>query len=99
MRIATVPVGYGDGYPRALSNKGKVLIHGKFANIIGRVCMDQFMVDVTDIPEAKQGHKVTLIGKDQNNVITGKGALPITLTALIIKFCCGINRQGSACLL
>ena len=49
-RVATIPVGYGDGYPRALSSKGRVLIHGKSAPILGRVCMDQFMVDVTDIP-------------------------------------------------
>lgn len=63
-RIATVPVGYGDGYPRSLSNKGRVLIRGRRAPILGRVCMDQFMVDVTAIPEAKEGDEVTLIGKD-----------------------------------
>lgn len=63
-KIATVPVGYGDGYPRSLSNKGYVLIHGKKAGIIGRVCMDQFMVDVTDIEDVKYGDKVTLIGSD-----------------------------------
>ena len=51
-RIATIPVGYADGYPRSLSNKGYLLINGKKAPIIGRVCMDQFMVDVSDIPEA-----------------------------------------------
>ena len=53
MRVATIPVGYGDGYPRSLSNKGEVLIHGKRAKILGRVCMDQFMADVTDIPETR----------------------------------------------
>ena len=63
-RVATLPVGYGDGYPRALSNKGYVLIHGKKAPILGRVCMDQFMVDVTDIPLAQEGDEVTLIGRD-----------------------------------
>lgn len=63
-RVATIPVGYGDGYPRSLSNKGYVLIHGKKAPILGRVCMDQFMVDVTDIPEAKEDDKVTLLGCD-----------------------------------
>ncbi len=68
-RIATVPVGYGDGYPRSLSNQGHVLIHGKKAPICGRVCMDQFMVDVTDIPDVKQGDEVTLIGQDQDEVI------------------------------
>ena len=69
-RIATVPVGYGDGYPRSLSNKGYVLIRGKRAPICGRVCMDQFMVDVTDIPEAKPGDEVTLIGTDGTDQIT-----------------------------
>jgi len=69
-RIATIPVGYGDGYPRALSNKGYVLINGKKAPIRGRVCMDQFMVDVTDIPEAKEFDEVTLIGRDGNEEIT-----------------------------
>lgn len=64
MRIATVPVGYADGYPRSLSNKGWVLIHGKKAPILGRVCMDQMMVDVTGIPEAQEGDAVTLMGKD-----------------------------------
>lgn len=64
MRIATIPVGYADGYPRNLSNIGYVLIHGKKAPILGRICMDQFMVDVTEIPNAHFGDNVTLIGKD-----------------------------------
>lgn len=64
MRVATIPVGYGDGYPRNLSGKGWVLIHGKKAPILGRVCMDQFMVDVTEIPDAAVDSEVTLIGKD-----------------------------------
>lgn len=64
MRVATVPVGYGDGYPRNLSGKGWVLIAGKKAPILGRVCMDQFMVDVTEIPEAAVDSEVILIGKD-----------------------------------
>lgn len=61
-RIATIPVGYADGYPRCLSNKGKVLINGEFAPITGRVCMDQFMVDITGI-DAKVGDTVVLVGK------------------------------------
>lgn len=69
-RIATIPVGYGDGYPRGLSGKGEVLICGRRAPILGRVCMDQFMVDVTDIPEAKEGVLVTLIGEDGAERIT-----------------------------
>ena len=70
MKVATIPVGYGDGYPRSLSNKGCVLIHGKRAKILGRVCMDQFMADVTEIPETKFMDRVTLIGKDGNDQIT-----------------------------
>jgi alanine racemase len=70
-RVATICFGYGDGYPRGLSNKGYVLIKGKKAPIIGRVCMDQFMVDVTDIGEPIiVGDTVTLIGKDGDESIT-----------------------------
>lgn len=64
MRVATIPVGYGDGYPRSLSNKADVLIRGKRARILGRVCMDQFMVDVTDIPKASFMDQVILVGAD-----------------------------------
>lgn len=70
MRIATVPVGYGDGYPRALSGKGYVLILGRRAPILGRVCMDQMMVDVTEIPGAKTDTEVTLLGRDGAEEIT-----------------------------
>lgn len=69
MRVATIPVGYGDGYPRSLSNRGYVLIHGKKAPILGRVCMDQFMVDVTDIP-AREMDEVTLMGVDGNETLS-----------------------------
>ncbi len=69
-RIATIPIGYGDGYPRSLSNKGHVLIHGKRAPICGRICMDQFMVNVSHIPEAKEGDAVVLIGRDGQEVIS-----------------------------
>lgn len=69
-RIATIPIGYGDGYPRGLSNKGYVLIHGKKAPILGRVCMDQFMVNIDDIPQTKEGDEVTLIGQNGQEQIT-----------------------------
>lgn len=68
--IATVPVGYGDGYARSLSNKGYVLIRGQKAPICGKVCMDQFMVDVTHIEGVKVGDSVTLLGRDGNECIT-----------------------------
>ena len=70
LRVATVPVGYADGYPRQLSNKGWVLIHGQKAPILGRICMDQFMVDVTDIPDVCKGDEVTLIGRDGDEFIS-----------------------------
>lgn len=69
-RVATIPVGYADGYSRCLSGKGSVLIHGKKAPILGRVCMDQFMVDVTDIDNVCVGDRVTLFGKDGDSCIT-----------------------------
>jgi alanine racemase len=71
-RIATIPVGYADGYSRNLSNTGKVIIHGQYAPIVGRICMDQFMVDVTDIPEVKQGDMVTLLGRDEDAYISAE---------------------------
>ncbi len=64
MTIATISCGYADGYPRLLSNRGYVMINGQRANIIGRVCMDQFCVDVTDIPNVKRGDEVLLWGKE-----------------------------------
>lgn len=90
-RLATVPVGYADGYPRMLSGKGHVLINGRRADICGRVCMDQFMVDVTDIPDVKAGDKVTLLGRDGNEEITAdmlgelSGRFPYELVCCISK--------------
>ena len=69
-KLATVSVGYGDGYPRALSSKGYVLVRGQKAPIVGRVCMDQMMVDVTDIENVTRADIVTLIGKDGDAEIT-----------------------------
>lgn len=68
--IATIPVGYGDGYARSLSNKGYVLIRGQKAPICGRVCMDQFMVDVSAVSGVQVGDTVTLLGQDGENIIT-----------------------------
>ena len=70
MKIATLPIGYGDGYPRKMSNCGKVLINGRFADIVGRVCMDQMMIDITDIPKVSVGTEVTVIGQSGDNSIT-----------------------------
>ena len=70
MKIATVPVGYGDGYPRYLSNKGEVLVKGTRCKILGRVCMDQFMIDVSHLPDVQIADEVTLVGTDGNEAIT-----------------------------
>lgn len=68
--VATVPCGYADGYPRLLSNRNEVLVHGKRAKGIGRICMDQMMIDITDIDGVKVGDEVTLFGRDGNELIT-----------------------------
>lgn len=92
MRIATVPAGYGDGYPRTLSGKGCVLIHGKRAPILGRVCMDQFMVDVTHIPETAFGDEVTLIGKDGDESLTVEELSSLS-GRFHYEFVCDINKR------
>lgn len=69
-KVATIPVGYADGYSRNISNKGRVIIRGQYAPIIGRICMDYFMVDVTDIEDISQGDVVTLLGRDGDCIIS-----------------------------
>ena len=69
-RIATISAGYADGYPRALSSRGRVLIRGEYASILGRVCMDQFMVDVSHIPQVQVEDPVTLVGQEGENAIS-----------------------------
>ncbi|MDR0855590.1 MAG: alanine racemase [Christensenellaceae bacterium] len=87
--VATIPVGYADGYPRALSNKGKVIIGGKYARIIGRVCMDQFMVDVTDIPNVCTDSIATLVGTDGYCTITAE-YMGDNAHSFNYEFVCGI---------
>lgn len=68
--IATLPVGYADGYNRLLSNNGRVIINGQYADVVGRVCMDQIMIDISHVINPKIGSKVTLLGNDNNLSIT-----------------------------
>lgn len=99
--IATVPVGYGDGYPRSLSNRGEVLIAGRRAPVIGRVCMDQFMVDVTDISDAleaagkapvRQGDEVVLLGTQGSDTITMEELAELS-GRFNYEFACDINKR------
>ena len=90
--VATVPVGYADGYRRSLSGKFYVLIRGKKAPILGRICMDQMMVDVTDIPGVEMGDRVTLVGENGGEVITME-AIAAAADSFNYEFVCGISRR------
>ena len=91
-RVATIPVGYADGYRRSLSGKFYVLIHGKKAPILGRICMDQMMVDVTDIPEAKLNDRVVLVGRSGDEEITME-AIAAAADSFNYEMVCGISRR------
>lgn len=92
MRIATVTVGYADGYSRLLSSKGEMLVHGKRCKIVGRVCMDQLMIDVSDVPEAQSGDIVTLIGRDGDDIITADD-LAAMYGTIGYEVVCGISKR------
>ncbi|MGN0396887.1 MAG: alanine racemase [Candidatus Fimimorpha sp.] len=91
-KVATVSIGYGDGYPRRLSNKGYALVRGQKAPIIGRVCMDQFMMDVSHISDVQEGDVVTLIGKDQNEQITVEELAQLAGT-FNYEFVCDLGKR------
>ena len=95
-KVATIAVGYADGYPRLLSNKARVLVNGQFANILGRICMDQCMIDVTNVHNINIGDEVILFGTDKNAV------LPVEELAAIIgtinyELPCVINNRVPRC--
>lgn len=89
--IATIPVGYADGYPRLLSNKGRVIVNGSYANIIGRVCMDQFMIDVTGLG-VKRGDTVILLGSDGGKCISAEEIGDIS-GRFNYELICDINKR------
>ena len=86
--IATIPIGFADGYNRRLSNRGKVRIHGQDAPIIGRVCMDQFMVDVTDIPNVQRGDTVSLLD-DEVRILWMANLLDVNVDEIV----CNISKR------
>ena len=91
IKVATISVGYADGYPRFLSNKGKVLINGKIANVVGNICMDQTMLNVTQA-DAKPGDIVTLFGNDGENSITADDIADCGGT-IGYEIMCGISKR------
>ena len=90
--VATVPVGYADGYRRSLSGKFYVLIRGKKAPILGRICMDQMMVDVTDIPDVSVEDRVVLVGQSEQETITME-EIAQAADSFNYEFVCGISRR------
>lgn len=91
-KIATIPIGYADGYSRGLSNKGRVLIRGEYAPIVGNICMDQFMVDVTHINYVAVGDEVVLFGKQNSKEITVEEIADI-LNTISYEVICMIGKR------
>ncbi len=91
-RLATVPIGYADGYHRVLSGKGYMLVHGKRADICGRVCMDQLMLDVTEIPEAQAGDIVTVFGASEGAFLSVETLAELAGT-ISYELVCAVSRR------
>lgn len=100
MKLATVPIGYADGYPRSLSNRAFMLIHGKRVRVVGNVCMDQLMLDVSDIDDVKMGDAVTVVGSDGGETVSFDelaeltGSIPYELMCLIGRRVPRVYMQG-----
>ena len=92
IRVATIPIGYADGYSRQLSGRGSILVHGVRCPILGKVCMDQCMIDVTAVPQAQVGDVVTLIGRDGDEEIR-VDALADLLDTIHYEIVCGISKR------
>jgi alanine racemase len=90
--VATLPVGYHDGYPRRLSNCGRVIVRSRYAPVVGRISMDLTLVDVTDVPDVSVGDKVTLIGAEGEAQITVE-EIAKTVDTLSYEITCGINKR------
>lgn len=91
-RIATVPIGYADGYSRHFSNRGEMLVHGVRCPILGKVCMDQCMLDISEVPEARVGDTVTVFGREGDAQIT-LGELAELLDTIHYEIICGISKR------
>lgn len=91
-RVATLPIGYNDGYVRALSNRGRVIVRGMYAPVIGRISMDLTLIDVTDVPQVSVGDVVTLLGTDHTLTIPAED-IAKTAGTLSYEITCGISRR------
>lgn len=91
-KIATIAIGYADGFSRILSNRAKVLVNGKFANIVGNICMDQCMIDITDIESVKCGDEVIIFGFDGNNTITVE-SVALLLGTINYEVVCSVSKR------
>ncbi len=96
MKVATIAVGYADGYSRLLSNSGRVLINGQFANILGRICMDQCMIDVTNVHNISIGDEVILFGADENENLPVE-EIAVKLGTINYEIPCVINNRVPRC--
>ena len=92
MVVATVPAGYADGYARALSNRGRVIVRGVYAPVVGRVSMDLTLVDVTDVGGARVGDRVTLLGADAGHLLPAED-LARTAGTLSYEITCGVSAR------
>jgi alanine racemase len=90
--VATVPIGYHDGYARALSNRGRVIVRGRFAPVVGRISMDLTLLDVTDVPGVEHGDRVTLIGADGELSVTAEEIAKLAGT-ISYEITCGISAR------
>jgi alanine racemase len=91
-RIATLPIGYQDGYMRAFSNSARVIIHGYYAPVVGRVSMDLTLIDVTDVPDVALGDEVVLMGERDGLSVTAT-ELARKARTISYEITCGISRR------
>lgn len=91
-KVATVPIGYADGYSRAFSNKARVIVNGQYAPVIGNVCMDQMMIDVSDIADVKDGGSVIIMGSDGKNTVSAEELASISNT-INYEIVCNVGKR------
>lgn len=91
-KVATIPIGYADGYSRAFSNKARVIVNGHYAPIIGNVCMDQMMIDVSDIPDVKDGDSVIIMGSDGKITVSAEELASISNT-INYEIVCNVGKR------